>query len=189
MGSISRYTYQRPHVRRQRSQRIQYKPNWWVSSFLSPNKLAHRYNNTVVFVEKLSEVTPLPATHIHHMSDIYGFTTTNNAEIGLRWYELALSSPAALDFAPVAANWIINPLKGRMKFCRPIFRLVNKVDNKLAQETYKANKTSFHPIARKLIKKVRSIWFSIEPRYLILPLRRIWVWFKCNWLVERTHSK
>ena len=91
------------------------------------------------------------------MSDIYGFTTTNNAEIGLRWYELALSSPTALDFAPVAANWIINPLKGRMKFCRPIFRLVNKVDKKLAQETYKANKTSFHPVARKMIEKVRSM--------------------------------
>ena len=90
------------------------------------------------------------------MSDIYGFTTTNNAEVGLRWYGLALSSPAALDFAPVGANWIITPLKGRMKFCRPIFRLVNKVDSKLAQETYKANKTSFHPIARKLIEKVRS---------------------------------
>jgi len=110
-------------------------------------------NQIIVFLEKLSEVAPLPATHIHHMSDTYGFTTTNNAEIGLRWYELALSSPAASDFAPAAANWIINPLKGRMKFCRPVFRLVNKADNKLAQETFKANKTRFHPIARKLIEK------------------------------------
>lgn len=89
------------------------------------------------------------------MADTYGFTTTNNAEVGLRWYELALCSPAASDFAPVAAKWIISPLKGRMKFCRPVFRLVNKVDNKLAQETFKANRTSFHPIARKLIEKVR----------------------------------
>jgi leukotriene-A4 hydrolase len=105
------------------------------------------------------------------MSDTYRFTTTNNAEIGLRWYELALSSPAAPDFASVAANWIVSPLKGRMKFCRPIFKLVNKVDNKLAQETFKANKTSFHPIARKLIEKVRSIWFPIEPKvpnYIIM---------------------
>lgn len=139
----------------------------------------------VVFLEKLSEVTALPATHIHHMSDLYCFTTTNNAEIGLRWYELALSSPAALDFAPAAAQWIISPLKGRMKFCRPVFRLVNKVDNKLAQETYKANKTSFHPIARKLIKKVRSIWLPIEPRYLILSLHRIWAWFKCSWYTTK----
>jgi len=110
-------------------------------------------NQIIVFLEKLEESTPLPAAHIHHMADTYGFTTTNNAEVGLRWYELALSSPAASDFAPVAAKWIINPLKGRMKFCRPVFRLVNKVDHKLAQETFKANKTSFHPIARKLIEK------------------------------------
>jgi hypothetical protein len=123
------------------------------------------------------------------MSDIYCFTTTSNAEIGLRWYELALSSPAALDFAPVAAKWIISPLKGRMKFCRPVFKLVNKVDNKLAQETYRANKTSFHPIARKLIEKVRSIWFPINPRYLSISLHRIWVWFKCGWWVERTQIK
>ena len=110
-----------------------------------------------MFLEKLSEGTPLPGTHIHYMADTYGFTTTNNAEVGLRWYELSLSSPAASDFALGAAKWIINPLKGRMKFCRPVFKLVNKVDNKLAQETFKANKTSFHPIARKLIEKVRSI--------------------------------
>lgn len=104
------------------------------------------------------------------MASIYGFTTTNNAEVGLRWYELALSSPAALDIAPVAAKWIVSPLKGRMKFCRPVFRLVNKVDKKLAQETFKANKTSFHPIARKLIEKVRSACFNRTkgPKYIIV---------------------
>lgn len=99
------------------------------------------------------------------MADTYGFTTTNNAEVGLRWYELALCSPAASDFAPVAAKWIISPLKGRMKFCRPVFRLVNKVDNKLAQETFKANRTSFHPIARKLIEKVRYSNETKVPNY------------------------
>ena len=33
------------------------------------------------------------------------------------------------------ADWVIN--KGRMKFCRPVFRLLDKVDPELAKKTFK----------------------------------------------------
>lgn len=113
---------------------------------------------TVVFLEKLDASDPLPATHIHALTNLYNFNASKNAEIGCRWYELALTSPAAKDFAKDAANWIVDPhaLKGRMKFCRPVFRVLFAVDPTLAKATFEANKTSFHPIARKLISKVNT---------------------------------
>jgi leukotriene-A4 hydrolase len=43
---------------------------------------------------------------------------------------------------------------GRMKFCRDIFRSVNKVDHDLAVKSFEGKKQAFHPIARKLIEKV-----------------------------------
>jgi len=37
---------------------------------------------------------------------------------------------------------------GRMKFVRPLFRLLNEVDRKLAVETFDKNKDFYHPICR-----------------------------------------
>lgn len=91
------------------------------------------------------------------MADVYSLNTSPNAEIRLRWYELALSSPAAKDFINDAANWLVNDekgLKGRMKFCRPTFRAIYKIDPELAQKTFLAHASEFHPIAVALIKKV-----------------------------------
>ncbi|PVF96254.1 hypothetical protein CPB86DRAFT_762462 [Serendipita vermifera] len=112
-------------------------------------------NQLIVFLEKLESLTPLPASHIHALADTYKFNSTRNAEVGLRWFELTLVSPAAKDFVQSAADWVVDPeaLKGRMKFCRPVFRLINKVDAELAVKTFEKNKLSFHPIARKLIAK------------------------------------
>jgi len=55
-------------------------------------------------------------------------------------------------------RWVVGDdgtgvIKGRMKFCRPIFRLVNKVDKNLAVSVFTKAKDAFHPIARKLIEK------------------------------------
>lgn len=57
---------------------------------------------------------------------------SSNAEIRLRFYEVALLDPltlAAKRFASEAAKWVVGDdgtgvVKGRMKFCRPVFRLV-----------------------------------------------------------------
>jgi leukotriene-A4 hydrolase len=69
------------------------------------------------------------------------------------------SSTAAKCFAPEAANWVVGDdgtgvVKGRMKFCRPIFKAVYKVDQKLSVAAFSKAKEAFHPIARKLIEKV-----------------------------------
>ena len=93
---------------------------------------------------------------------MYSFSTTSNAEIRLRFYELALKDPAsaaAKEFAFPAAKWVVGDdgtgiVKGRMKFCRPIFRAVCRVDKNIALGVFGGKKDEFHPIARKLIEKV-----------------------------------
>jgi len=95
------------------------------------------------------------------MASVYSFGNTANAEIRLRFYNLALadkSEAPTQSFAVEAAKWVVGEdgtgvVKGRMKFCRPVFRAVAAVNKPLAEETWKRNKTAFHPIARKLIEK------------------------------------
>lgn len=117
----------------------------------------------VVLLERLQTYPPLPSAHITYMSEIYSFGNTTNAEIRLRFYNLALtdrSAPHAEPFAQEAVKWVVGEdgsgvVKGRMKFCRPVFRSVAAMDKSLAAEVWARNKDSFHPIAKKLIDKVR----------------------------------
>ncbi|KAL1952388.1 hypothetical protein VTO73DRAFT_1537 [Trametes versicolor] len=103
----------------------------------------------------------LPPTHIQHLGTLYGFLSTPNAELCWRFYEVALldpASPAAQQFAAPAAQWIVGTdgtgiVRGRMKFCRPLFRAVARADKKLAVEVFREHRLAFHPIAQRLIEK------------------------------------
>lgn len=116
----------------------------------------------VVFLERLESYDQLPAQHINHLGDLYRLSKTTNAELRLRFYQVALKDPTssgAKAFASEAINWVVGDdgtgiIKGRMKFCRPIFRAVSKVDKDLAVRVFVKAKDEFHPIARKLIEKV-----------------------------------
>ena len=116
----------------------------------------------MVFLEKLESYPSLPSELNIHLGNLYNLSTTPNAEIRLRFYQVALSDPsssAAKTLAVDAAKWVIGDdgsgvVKGRMKFCRPVMRAVTKVDKDLAIYNWEKAKTAFHPIARKLIEKV-----------------------------------
>ncbi|KIP01983.1 hypothetical protein PHLGIDRAFT_112533 [Phlebiopsis gigantea 11061_1 CR5-6] len=118
-------------------------------------------NQKVVFLERLQSYPPLPASHVESLGKLYHLSDTSNAEIRLRFYEVALldtQSETAKVFAYDALKWVVGEdgtgiIKGRMKFCRPIFRTANKVDHSAAVKTFSSSKTSFHPIAQKLIEK------------------------------------
>lgn len=119
----------------------------------------------VVFLERLQSYPALPASHVESLGKLYHLSSTSNAEIRLRFYEVALLDPkseTAKVFAYDALKWAVGDdgtgiLKGRMKFCRPIFRSASKVDHDAAVKTFLESKTSFHPIAQKLIEKVRVV--------------------------------
>ncbi|KAJ7430441.1 peptidase family M1-domain-containing protein [Mycena galericulata] len=118
-------------------------------------------NQIVVFLERLQALPALPLSHLAHLGALYGLAHTPNAEVRLRFYALALApptSPAAAHFVGDAARWVVGDdgtgvIKGRMKFCRPVFKAVFEVDKALALETWVRHKEGFHPIARRLIDK------------------------------------
>lgn len=121
----------------------------------------------MVFLERLQSYPPLPSDLILYLGSLYNLSTTSNAEIRLRFYEVALvdpSSAAAKMLADEAAKWVIGDdgsgvVKGRMKFCRPVLKAVAKVDKALAIENWEKAKMAFHPIARKLIDLVCPAFF------------------------------
>ncbi|OBZ79425.1 Leukotriene A-4 hydrolase [Grifola frondosa] len=130
-------------------------------NFKDTDLLEFNSNQKIVFLERLQSYAALPPSHITLLGNLYRLSDTPNAEIRLRFYEVALldpSSPIAKSLAPEAANWVVGNdgtgiIKGRMKFCRPVFRAVAKVDTQLAVKVFSGSKEGFHPIARRLIEK------------------------------------
>lgn len=118
-------------------------------------------NQIFVFLERLQSFPSLPSQLISYLGSLYKLSSTLNAEIRYRFYDIALAEPlsaAAKGFVDEAAHWVVGTdgtgvIKGRMKFCRPVFRAINKVNNNLAVATFKKNQAAFHPIARKLIAR------------------------------------
>lgn len=124
--------------------------------FASSDLANFNSNQKLAFLERVDSFSALPAGHVRALDTLYGFGTTDNSELRSRFYAIALGGPAASYFAPQAAEWVVDKrtgIKGRMKFCRPLFRALHGVDAKLATETWKAHASAFHPIARRLIEK------------------------------------
>lgn len=102
-----------------------------------------------LFLETLATFEPFTAEEISSMDRNYEFEKSRNQEHKLRWYALALK---AGQRANEAAEWVRTA--GRMKYCRPIYRALNKVDPELAKSTFLKYGVSFlHPIARAMVAK------------------------------------
>lgn len=123
-------------------------------------------NQVVVFLEKLHSGPDVPAEVVQKLDQAYGFNKASNAEIRLRFYEVALESKDG-SYAKDAAEWVCflavgrclhttqtNFLiffslflrcqvkgVGRMKMCRTIFRALYKVEPELARKTFTENKS------------------------------------------------
>jgi len=130
----------------------------------------------------------MPKDHIASLDKLYAIDKSDNAEIKLRFYQIALKSGPeyAKDAAgesrfhqsitrslsytrcqacrdrsaqsrrrecnpKLISGWVIN--KGRMKYCRPVFRLLHKQAPELAKKTFEAHQDFYHPIARKMIAR------------------------------------
>ena len=131
------------------------------TSFSAADMDGFNSNQKAVFLERLQALPPLPASHVSHLGKLYEVADTSNAEIRFRFYEVALRDPSSVpvQLAQDAARWVVGDdgsgvIKGRAKFCRPVFRSIAKVDRDLAVKYFEKHKAEFHPIARKLIEKV-----------------------------------
>lgn len=130
-------------------------------SFTAADLKDFNSNQIIVFLEKLQSYSSLPPSHVKHLGSLYNLDSTQNAELRLRYYEVALmehSGAVAHEIASSAAHWVTGAdgsgiIKGRMKFCRPTFRAIRDVDKELAVKFFKESKDAFHPIAARLIEK------------------------------------
>jgi leukotriene-A4 hydrolase len=108
-------------------------------------------NQIVVFLEKLlTFADKLPQPHVNYMGFIYSLKETRNVEISARYYQIAMK---ANDWT--IKNFVVKLLGevGRMKFVRPLFRGLMKMDYQLAVETFEKNKDFYHPICRGMVAK------------------------------------
>lgn len=105
---------------------------------------------TVHFLEALSASNEngLSKEKLTALGDAYGFSKTKNSEIRMRWLSLCLKSKDERAFDQVIA---FLGEQGRMKFVRPLFRLLNSVDADLAKKTFEKLGNGYNNIAKRMI--------------------------------------
>ncbi|KAI9894717.1 MAG: hypothetical protein M1814_002073 [Vezdaea aestivalis] len=109
-------------------------------------------NQTVVFLEKVQSFDePLKKDEVALMGRVYEFEMSQNVEITSRYLEIGLMSRLEAVYLPVAD--LLGKV-GRMKFVRPLYKLLREVDSKLAQKTFERNIDFYHPICRKMIETI-----------------------------------
>lgn len=108
-------------------------------------------NQIVVFLERLHSGPKVPLEITQRLDSTYGFSKATNGEVLLRFFEVALEVQGGA-YAQQAAEWVKS--QGRMKFCRTVYRALNKVEPELAKKTFTENKSFYHPIAAAQIEKV-----------------------------------
>jgi len=105
----------------------------------------------VVFLEAITDLPqPLSKASVAKMNGAYGFLDSENAEILSRFLTVGLKAKDEALY-PVAVEalgkW------GRMKFVRPLFRLLNECDRDLAVGTFRKFERFYHPICREAVRK------------------------------------
>lgn len=103
-------------------------------------------------MEKLTDCQPLPQELIKKMDELYKLTPIRNADIRFRWQNLCLRTSYEPIY-PEVVEFITE--QGRMKFVRPLYRLLHEAKNgqQLAVDTYLKHRKFYHPIAATLIEK------------------------------------
>lgn len=80
----------------------------------------------------------------------YGLLDTKNAELKTVYYQIAMQAKDTSAYQGVAD--LLGEV-GRMKFVRPLFKSLNKVDRDLALKTFEKNRDFYHPICRQMVEK------------------------------------
>lgn len=108
-------------------------------------------NQVVVFLEAvLGFDHPLPAVHANYMGYFYGLKDTQNVEVSSRYCQIAMQSGDVSIKDKVVE--LLGQV-GRMKFVRPLYRGLMRMDLDKAVETFEKNKDFYHPICRAMIVK------------------------------------
>lgn len=108
-------------------------------------------NQVVVFLDSVQAFAkPLNKRASQMMGSTYGFAKSQNVEVVSRYYQAALKAKDETVYKPTAE--LLGNV-GRMKFVRPLYRLLNEADRTLAVETFEKNRDFYHPICKNLVEK------------------------------------
>ena len=108
-------------------------------------------NQIVVFLESVQLFsTPLTPAQSQAMGKAYSLGTSRNVELSFRYFSIGLTAKDETVYHPTAE--LLGKV-GRMKFVRPLYRKLEKVDRKLALETFEKNRDFYHPICRDMVEK------------------------------------
>jgi leukotriene-A4 hydrolase len=112
----------------------------------------------VMFFNNLAlKEVPLPLQLLKAMRKVYDLSQIKNSEVNCKWLLLSLSGKY-LEVMDDVILFVTNI--GRMKYVRPIYkyfyfnyRAMNKVDPKLAKETFLKHASFYHPICANMVRK------------------------------------
>ncbi|EER36472.1 leukotriene A4 hydrolase [Histoplasma capsulatum H143] len=108
-------------------------------------------NQLVVFLEQvLVFEKPLSAEQSKLMGDKYGLAKSENAEVLNMYFQVGLKAGDKSVIEPTAA--FLSSI-GRMKYVRPLYRALEKLDRNIAIEVFEKNQGFYHPICRGLVQK------------------------------------
>ncbi|UKZ62047.1 uncharacterized protein TrAtP1_003306 [Trichoderma atroviride] len=107
-------------------------------------------NQKIVFLEKLQQHGALSTERAQLLGKVYSLLDTQNVELQFAYLQIALKANDSTSYQSTAD--LLGKV-GRMKFVRPLFRSLNKVDRSLALETFAKYKDFYHPICRGMVEK------------------------------------
>ena len=87
---------------------------------------------------------------LQYMDQQYQFFTNQNSEIKYRWLTLCLYGKYEKSYQYVVQMIIT---QGRMKFTRPLYRLLFQVNSSLAIKTFQLHQNFYNPICAKMVAK------------------------------------
>jgi leukotriene-A4 hydrolase len=109
-------------------------------------------NQSVVFLEKLQSypAPPIAKEDVDLLGSSYGYVDSSNVELVSRFFGVGLMAKDTHVYKPTGK---LLGTVGRMKFVRPLFRLLAGCDRAYAIEVFEKNKTFYHPICRAMVEK------------------------------------
>ncbi|KAF4125757.1 leukotriene-A4 hydrolase [Geosmithia morbida] len=125
---------------------------WEDSSFKpSPDDVKDfTANQKIVFLGKLQQGRALSAEKAQLLGEVYSLRSSHNVELKSAYYLIAVKAQDSSSYPGIAE--MLGQV-GRMKYVRPLFRELNKVDRPLALATFEKNKDFYHPICKGMVEK------------------------------------
>lgn len=84
------------------------------------------------------------------MGKAYSLVHSRNVELSSRYFGIGLAAEDESVYHPAAD--LLGKV-GRMKFVRPLYRALERVDRPLALEMFENNKLFYHPICKAQVEK------------------------------------